>query len=297
MSIRQTEELHDALDQIFLIWPCIDLAFSLPSGAWLRPDAIDGKHRRLAGLDRDGVAAQTRELWARALSGGCGVHWRPAGADAALLDDLDEATALGVTAKYRAVGIETSPSSYQAIIATGRALARIEQHRVQSALVQRLHAAGRHADRGATGAGQYARLPGFPHPGHGGRVVRLLGSSGALLPLLDPDAVLGSGCGTPKPAEAAGRRRASACSRPGVPGRPRSGGWGKAAKDGPADHAGGSERDYAWACSEIRAGADLETLTDRLAAAALARGKRHDEAGAQDYARRTIYKAQAALTR
>ena len=297
MSTRQTDELQAALDQIFLIWPRIDLAFSLPSGAWVRPDAADGKHRRLAGLDRAGIEALAPQLWARALSSGQGIHWRPAGADAALLDDLDAQTAHGILAKYRALGIETSEGSHQAVIATTRALARIEQHQVQSALVQRLLAAGRHADRGATGAGQYARMPGFPHPGHAGRTVRLFGDGdggGALL--LDPDALLGAVCGTPKPAEAAGRRRASACSRPGVPARPQ-GGRGKAAEAGPADHAGGSERDYAWACAQIRAGADPEAMTDTLAAAALARGKRHDEAGAQDYARRTIEKAQAAQSR
>ena len=294
MSIRQTEELHAALDQIFLIWPCIDLAFSLPGGSWIRPDDVSGKHRRLAGLDRPGVQALERELWARSLSGGCGVHWRPAGADAALLDDLDEATARGIIGKYRAVGIETSTGSHQAIIATTRALARIEQHQVQSALVQRLLAAGRHADSGATGAGQHARMPGFPHPGHGGRVVRLFGDGGALLPLLEPDALLSDGCGTPKPAEAAGRRRASACSRPGVPARPQ-GGRGKAAVDGPAATGGGSEQDFGWACAQIRAGANADVMIDTLAAAALARGKRSDEAAARAYALRTIEKAQAQL--
>ena len=294
MSVRMTDELHDALDQIFTIWPAIDLAFSLPSGSWIRPDDATGRHRRLAGLDRPGVQALEPQLWARSLSGGCGVHWRPASAASILLDDLDGSTARGIIGKYRGVGIETSEGSYQAVIATARALTRLEQHKVQAALVQRLLAAGRHADLGATGAGQYARLPGFPHPGHGGRTVRLLGSSGALL--LDPDALLGAVCGTPKPA--CGPLQAGIpVPRPGVPGRPRSGGRGKAAVDGPADQAGGSEIDYRWTCAQIRAGADLETLTDRLAAAALKRGKRHDEAGAQDYARRTIYKAQAALTR
>ena len=295
MSIRQTEELHAALDQIFLIWPCIDLAFSLPSGAWIRPDDATGKHKRLAGLDRAAVTVLEPQLWARSLSGGCGVHWRPAAADFALLDDLDAQTVFGVTAKYRCVGIETSPGSHQAVIATTRALTRMEQHRVQSALVQRLLAAGRHADAGATGAGQYARMPGFPHPGHDGRVVRLFGSGDALLPLLDPDAILSAVSDTPKPARALGGQGIRV-PRPGVPARPQ-GVRGKAAEAGPADAPGGSERDYAWTCAQIRAGADIVTLTDTLAAAALKRGKRHDEAGAQDYARRTIYKAQAALTR
>ena len=292
MSTRMTDEFHAALDQIFSIWRRIDLAFSLPSGAWLRPDAIDGKHRRLGSLDRAGLAALERELWARALTGGQGVHWRPAEADFALLDDLDGPSALGIIDKYRAVGIETSVGSYQVVIATGRAMTRIEQHKVQTSLVQRLLAAGRHADRGATGAGQYARMPGFGHPGHAERVVRLLGSSGALL--LDPDALLGTECDTPMPARSL-TRAGIRVPRPGVPARRASGGRGKAAVDGPADAPGGSERDYGWVCGQIRAGADLETLTDRLAAAALARGKRRDEAGAQDYARRTIEKAQAQL--
>ena len=293
MSIRQTDELHDALDQIFSIWSRIDLAFSLPSGAWLRADDISGKHRRLAALDRAGVDALQRELWARALSGGCGVHWRPASADFALLDDLAGPVALGIIGKYRAIGIETSEGSYQAVIATSRALTRLEQHRVQAALVQRLHATGRRADRGATGAGQFARLPGFPHPGHAGRTVGLLGSGGSLL--LDPDAVLLSADATPRPARAFGGR-ASACSRPGVPARPQ-GVRGKAAKAGPADAPGGSERDFGWACGQIRSGADADKLIDTLAEAALARGKRPDEESARDYARRTIYKAQAALAR
>ena len=295
MATRMTEELQAALDQIFAAWPKIDIAFSLPGGAWLRPDAADGKHRRLAGLDRAGLAALERELWARALTGGQGIHWRPSDAASALLDDLDEATACGIIGKYRAVGIETSDHSHQAIIATTHGLTRLEQHQVQSALVQRLHAVGRHADAGATGAGQFARMPGFGHPGHAGRVVRLFGSGDALLPLLDPNTLLGAVCDTPKPAR--GPMRAGIrVPRPGVPARPQ-GGRGKAAEAGPADAPGGSEKDFGWTCAEIRAGADLETLTDRLAAAALARGKRRDEAAARDYARRTIYKAQAALTR
>ena len=309
MSTRQTDELHDALDQIFLIWPRIDLAFSLPSGAWIRPDDTTGKHRRLAALDRAGVEALERELWARSLSGGCGIHWRPACADwrpadvaagagwtfadAVMLDDLSGPVALGILSKYRAIGIETSEGSYQAVIATSRKLTRLEQHQLQAALVQRLLAAGRHADPGATGAGQYARMPGFPHPGHHGQTVGFLGSGGGSL-LLDPDAVLCSMDTTPMPAKAEGRAGIRV-PRPGVPGRRASGGRGKAAKDGPAVQAGGSERDYAWVCSQVRAGANPEVMIDTLAAAALARGKRPDEAGARDYAMRTINKAQAQL--
>ena len=307
MSVRMTEELRAALDQIFSIWPKIDLACSLPSGAWLRPDAADGKHKRLAGLDRAGIEALAPQLWARALSGGNGIHWRPACSDwrpvdvdagagwtfaeHVLLDDLDGPTVLGVTSKYRAVGIETSPGSYQAVIATTRAMTRMEQHRVQSALVQRLHAAGRHADVGATGAGQFARLPGFGHPGHAGRAVGLLGSGSGVL-LLDPDTLLSDVCDAPMPA-CRSLQAGIPVPRPGVPAR-RNGGRGKAAVDGPAATAGGSERDYAWACAEIRAGTDLETLTDRLAAAALARGKRHDESSARAYAWRTISAAASA---
>ena len=310
MSVRMTEELHAALDLIFSIWPCIDLAFSLPSGSWIRPDAIDGKHRRLAGLDRPGVQALERELWARALSGGGGIHWRPACADrrpadvgatagwtfadAVMLDDLDEAAARGITGKYRSIGIETSPGSYQTVVATARGLTRLEQHKVQSALVQRLHAAGRHADAGATGAGQYARMPGFGHPGHAGRTVRLFGDGdggGALL--LDPDALLSDGCGTPRPARAFGGR-ASACSRPGVPARPQ-GVRGKAAEAGPADAPGGSERDYAWTCAQIRAGADPQSIIGAITTAALTRKKRSNEAGCMEYAERTIRNAQARI--
>ena len=291
MAMLMKDEFRAAVGQAFAIWPRIDLAFSLPpGGAWIRPDDTKGKHKRLGGLDRPGVDAIERELWKHALGLGHGVHWRPA-TDAtgqtyaayALLDDLDAQTALGILAKYRSIGIKTSVGSYQVVIATTRGMTRMEQYRVQASLVQRLLAAGHHADHGATGAGQFARMPGFPHHGHDGRTVGLLGSGDALLPLLDPDALLDDEYVAPKPAEAEGRRRASACRRPGVPAR-RNGGRGKAAAAGPAVAKGGSEIDWDWAWRKVRAGADPDALIEALKAAAEKRGKR----GARAYAERTV---------
>lgn len=81
--------------------------------------------------------------------------------------------------------------------------------------------------------------------------------------------------------------------RPGVPrGAQRT--RGKAAEAGPADAPGGSERDYAWTCAQIRAGVDPEAMTETLAAAARARGKRRDEAAARQYAWRTVSAAASA---
>lgn len=299
---RMTTELHDGLAKIFDTWPRIDLAFSLPSGNWIRPDAASGKHRHLAGLDRGEVDSLERELWARALRAGQGIHWRPScgvgaafAASYALLDDLDSETASSVLAKYRGVGVETSDGSFQTIIATSRCLTRLEQHQLQAAMVQRLLAAGRSADRGACGAGQFARLPGTRHPGHGGRVVRLLSGSGSADHPLDPDSVLCSSVEPPMPAGSLSPAGIPVL-RPGVPaGAQRT--RGKAAIVGPAVTSGGSERDFAWVCEKIRGGANETEIIETLAAAALARGKRRDESRALEYAMRTVKKAQAVLAR
>lgn len=312
--MRMTDEFRAALDRIFSIWPKVDLAFSLPGGAWVRPDATAkpgtgkpaGQHRRLGGIDRLGVEALSSELWKRALSGGQGIHWRPAcsdwraetaatdtaGTDAAgyaagyaayvLVDDCDGPTVLRIIGKYQAAGIETSTDNYQAVIATTRALTRLEQHDVQTALVRRLLADGRRADPGAVGAGQFSRLPGFPHPHHAGRVVGFLGSSsGSLpLPLLDPDAVLRDEIDPPMAAKAApsGRQQAS-------PRRPRPKAAGSAASKSQ------SQIEYGECCKKIRAGADLVAWVEQMWPGVVAREKRQNEADARKYLERMITSA------
>lgn len=203
-----------------------------------------------------------------------------------LADDIPVVDALAFAGKRAALVIETSPSNCQLRVLADRPMSMPERTTAQRIL--RAHLGG---DPGSIAGDKWSRLPGYRNakPGRGGCWTNLLRSDLAGRPV-SASALLA-------PALAP---LTSAAGRGGVQGQgspaPRSGA-GARPVDGPADRAGGSEIDYRWTCAQIRAGADIVTLTDTLAAAALKRGKRHDEAGAQDYARRTIYKAQAALTR
>lgn len=290
----------------------IDLAVSLPSGSWLRPDAAQagGYITRLGNLDRAGVMALAPELWARSLRGGCGIHWRAClPAPLALLDDLDDRDAAALALRYRALVIETSFNSHQVLLLCDRPLDRLQQHRVQSELVQRLNAGGRRrADPGATGAGQFARMPGFGHPGHGGRLVRvvgrpwsgekvlsvtdLLGPSGALPPA--PQAGAGS---TYAPAlTASSASRSSPCS-PRGPRVPRSGTRGKGAEAGNNRSFAGSESeiDFGIACNAIRNERAPESIIEEISTRAFSRGKRPTESECDAYAERTYAAALRAV--
>jgi|GEM_PF-4400736 len=284
------------LDSACALWPRLDVAVALPSGAWLRPDAQSTRWTRLGGLDKAALGRTAGELWSRALRGGAGIHWRPA-ADAAaawryaLLDDLNEVTAQGVARRYRAVLIRTSPGSVQAVLPLARAVTPQEQYKLQSALVARLLASGRNADRGATGQGQFARMPGFPHPGHDRFVVELL-QGGQTETLLDPDAILTDDV-PPLPA-AALCGEAVPVRAPRGPQAPRSGARGKGAGSvRPVVAQSASERDFKEACDSVRRGDDPAIAITAIAVDALARGKRRTEAEARAYAERTYAAALA----
>ncbi len=214
-----------------------------------------------------------------------------------LADDIETAAALAFASRRAALVIETSPGNCQLRVLADRPLSLPDRTTAQRAL--REHLAG---DPGSIAGDKWGRLAGFKNqkPGRGGCWTNLLrhdltarpvsaaallaqsasvpgcGSAPALAPLTSAlgQGRCGQGQGSPAGRAAAGGARPEA---------------------GPADHAGGSKIDFAWACAQIRAGADIVTLTDTLAAAALARGKRRDEAGARDYALRTIEKAQTQL--
>ena len=285
----------DFADAALALWPRLDLAVSLPDAAgWLRPDSTDGRWARLGGLDSAGLARLAPELWARALRGGCGIHWRPApDGDGSwryvLLDDLAKSAAFAVARRYRCILIETSSGSIQAVLRLARPVSRLEQHQIQAALVARLLAAGRHADRGATGAGQFARAPGFPHPGHAGRVVELVGTPGGGQTDLDPDQLLTGD--SSMPAERS-EGRASPCS-PRGPQAPRSGARGKGAGSVRPVAQSASEADFRLACTGIRRGADPDSIIAKIAESALSRGKRRTDAEAASYAERTYAAALA----
>ena len=310
---RARDHFVAALDAIFSDtgWR-IDLAVSLPSGSWLRPDAsvASAYLTRLGNLDRAGVMALAPELWARSLRGGCGIHWRAClPSPLALLDDLDDRDAAALALRYRALVIETSPGSRQAILLCDQPLDRLQQHAVQSELVRRLNAGGRcRADLGATGAGQFARMPGFGHPGHGGRLVRvvgrpwsgervlsvtdLLGPSGEALPPAPP---AGAGSTYAQALTASSASRSSPCSPRGPRGRAADVGQGR--KDGKTRGCAGSESeiDFGIACNAIRNARDPDSIISDISARAFSRGKRPTESECDAYAERTYAAALAAV--
>lgn len=319
---RARDQFTAALDAIFSDTGRMDIGISLPSGAWLRPDAaVPGNaHRRLGALDRAGVLALAPELWARNLSGGCGIHWRgQIPAPLVFLDDLDDRDAAALAARYRAMVIETSPGSHQALILCDRPLDRLQQHQVQSELVRRLNACGRRrADPGATGGGQFARMPGFGHPGHGARLVRVVGrpwsgarvlevaairavADGASGALCAPQRATGSDAGlacAPKPQrppEAA--PGLSPCSAPRGPRATRSGACGQGREDGKTRKTRGSESeiDFSIACHAIRNARSPESIISEIADRAFSRGKRSTDSECRAYAERTYTAALRAV--
>ena len=310
---RARDHFVAALDDIFSDtgWR-IDLAISLPSGSWLRPDAAQagGYITRLGNLDRAGVMALAPELWARSLRGGCGIHWRAClPSPLALLDDLDDRDAAALALRYRALVIETSPGSHQAVLLCDQPLDRLQQHAVQSELVRRLNAGGaRRADPGATGARQFARMPGFGHPGHGGRLVRVVGRPWSGEKVLSVTDLLGpSGALPPAPPAKAGEAyahaltassasRSSPCSPRGPRGRAADVGQGREAGKtrgpGPGSE---SEIDYAIACAGIRNARDPESIISEISTRAFSRGKRPTESECAAYAERTYAAAMTAV--
>ena len=306
-----------ALDAVFAVTDRLDIAYS--GQTWLRPDAAGGRWAHLGGLDRAGFKKLEAESWARNLRGGWGVHWRgTAPAPFIMIDDLDDADAAAIAARYKALVISTSEGSHQVIILCSRPLTGPEQHAIQAELVRRLNAGSRRrADPGATGAGQFARLPGFGHGGHGGRIVRVVWRPWSGTGLLDVDAVLAALPDDPvtavaltsscmmtidtdtlaRPAQAQPQPgEASPCAllRPRVP-CAATAARGRGRKSGQTARRGESELEFAFACREIRAGRDSESIISELADRAFARGKRDTQKSAIEYAQRTYSKALAVV--
>ena len=214
-----------------------------------------------------------------------------------LVDDVPVADALAFAGKRGALVVETSPGNAQLRVLADRPLSLPDRTMAQRALREHLH-----GDPGSVAGDKWGRLAGFKNqkPGRDACWTNLLRSDLAAARPVSASALLAQsasvpGCGS---APALAPLTSGPRARGGVQGQgspaPRSGA-GARPEDGPAASAGGSEQDFGWACAQIRAGADPEALTDRLAAAALARGKRSDEAAARDYALRTIEKARAEL--
>ena len=157
----------------------------------------------------------------------------------------------------------------------------------------REHLAG---DPGSIARDKWGRLAGFKNqkPGRDGCWTSLLRSDLAAARPASASALL-AGCGSaPALAPLTSALGQGRCAQGQGSPAPRSGA-GARPVDGPADRAGGSKIDFAWACAQIRAGADPQSIIGAITAAALGRKKRSNEAGCMEYAERTIRNAQARI--
>ena len=206
-----------------------------------------------------------------------------------LADDIPTAATLAFAARRAALVVETSPGNCQLRILADKPLSLPDRTVAQRALREHLH-----GDPGSIAGDEWSRLPGYRNakPGRDGCWTNLLLSASALL----AQSASVSGCG-PAPAlapltSALGQGRcAQGQGSPAV----RAAAGGARPVDGPADRAGGSKIDFAWACAQIRAGADPQSIIGAITAAALGRKKRPTEDGCRDYAERTVKGAQARI--
>ena len=190
-------------------------------------------------------------------------------------DDVPTAEAVAFAARRAALVIETSPGNCQLRILADRPMTPAERTAAQRVLRQHLG-----GDPASVAGGKWGRLAGFANqkPGKGGWWTRLLCLDLASRPV-SADRLLAEAL-APAPAFSPAQRAG------GV--RPH-GSVGQSA--GPAASPGGSQDDFRFACDEIRAGTDMQAIISAITAAALARGKRRNEAGCREYAERTLRNA------
>ncbi len=183
-----------------------------------------------------------------------------------LLDDLPLQRLRDLVTSIAGLAVQTSQDQGQAWLLADRALTQAERGAVQRSLAQRLN-----ADPGATGGGQFGRLPGFKNqkPGRGNWTNLLVDSTSKVNPL--PCARLLAPPGQPAQPMAA----MPACSQ------------SQTASSG-ASSGDGSAREFAFACHRLRAGWPTQRVEQAVAEHALARGKRCSEAAAMAYARATV---------
>ena len=208
-----------------------------------------------------------------------------------LADDIETAAALAFAVRRAALVIETSPGNCQLRVLADRPLSLPDRTMAQRALREHLH-----GDPGSIAGDKWSRLPGYRNakPGRDGCWTNLLRSDLAGARPVSASALL-AGCGSaPALAPLTSALGQGRCAQGQGSPAPRSGA-GARPVDGPADHAGGSKIDFAWACAQIRAGADPQSIIGAITAAALGRKKRSNEAGCMEYAERTIRNAQARI--
>ena len=197
-------------------------------------------------------------------------------------DDVPTAEAVAFAARRAALVVETSEGNCQLRILADRLMTPAERTAAQRVL--RLHLGG---DPASVAGGKWGRLAGFSNqkPGKCGFWTRLLCSELVARPV-SADRLLAEALAlAPAPAFSPAQRAG------GV--RPH-GSVGQSAA--PAMAPGGSDGDFHFACCEIRAETDTQTIISAITAAALSRGKRRNESGCREYAERTVRNAVASVS-
>ena len=257
----------------------------------------DSRAVELAGLRAFWVAGfrtfPVADLRVESVAGLIGIRMHPW----LLADDVPTAAALAFSGRRAALVIETSPGNCQLRVLADRALSMPDRTTAQRALREHLH-----GDPGSIAGDKWGRLAGFKNqkPGRDACWTNLLRSDLAGRPV-SASALLAQsasvpGCGSapalaPLTSALGQWRCAQGQGSPAV----RAAAGGARPEAGPADRAGGSKIDFAWACAQIRAGADPQSIIGAITAAALGRKKRPTEAGCRDYAERTVKGAQARI--
>lgn len=209
-------------------------------------------------------------------------RWLPAGEPAAwpivFLDDVSGEQAAAITARGRALVVQTSPGRHHIWLATDKALTEAERTAVQRLLVQRYG-----GDPGSVSGDHFGRLAGYKNVKRGGCWINIVATAASrpplpVAPLLDAPAPPRPG-GHPIPSPPAGGRARVLY-----------------------DALGGSEseREFGYIIGRLRwlksadpsrLPTEAERLTAQLAQRAMARGKRKSKHEAYMYATRTVSQA------
>ncbi len=199
--------------------------------------------------------------WARALNvRQADVYVRPARGESwpvVFLDDVEPSLAVGITRKYAALAVATSPDGGCHVwLACGQILSESQRAQVQRWLAPR---AG--ADRASTSGEHLGRLAGFRNWKRSGVWVNTVASS--VTRPWDPTPALRE-----PPVVTARRRSVSTPQQGGTDTSP-------------------SGQDWAWTCGRLESGDDPDSIYHRL----VARARRRRGPDAERYARRTVDQA------
>lgn len=242
----------------------------------------DGNCMKCGGRPRRRAEVEKSLAWASARNqAGANVYFRPArhrenGAPASwpviFLDDLSAGLAAGVAKKYRSAVIETSDGNFQVWIITSKVLAEGERHQVQSALARLVG-----TDLGSVSGEHFGRFPGYRNqkPGRGGFWIHVEGIN-HVGQVLDPSSYLDHAPALCQPSPWGGRVPSQSSLQP-------------------RDDGDESALEFRFAIARLIAGDAPAAIEKRIAAHAMARGKRTSAPACAAYARTTVSRAQHCL--